>query len=123
MEQRFGLIGVLKILPVANAPKFSVDSRLPAKKFASISAALVPQFVGFSCFSVAVSGREVSRVVGGVDAAEGAWPWQLSLRYLGSHSCGASLVNAHKAACAAHCVGNAVLVLLLRFCCYQNFKL
>jgi len=48
-------------------------------------------------------------VVGGADADEGEWPWQMSLQYLGSHSCGASLVAATKAVTAAHCVGNAIV--------------
>jgi secreted trypsin-like serine protease len=47
-------------------------------------------------------------IVGGSESSEGAWPWQLSLRYLGSHSCGASLVGARLAVCAAHCVGAIV---------------
>lgn len=57
---------------------------------------------------VAVLGRQPDNfVIGGSDAAEGAWPWQLSLRGVGgSHSCGASLIGAQKAVCAAHCVGN-----------------
>ena len=32
-----------------------------------------------------------SRIVGGTTAAQGSWSWQLSLRYSGGHSCGASL--------------------------------
>jgi len=47
-------------------------------------------------------------VVGGSDAAEGRWPWQLSHRNAGSHSCGSSLIRSTWSVSAAHCVGGAV---------------
>jgi len=46
-------------------------------------------------------------IIGGSDAAAGAWPWQLSQQRLGaawSHSCGASLLSSTKALSAAFCV-------------------
>jgi len=46
-------------------------------------------------------------VVGGSDAAPGEFPWQLSQTRGGSHSCGASLLNANFALSAAHCVDGA----------------
>jgi len=48
-----------------------------------------------------------SQIIGGTNAAVGAWPWQLSQQRLGtswSHSCGASLLSARYALSAAHCV-------------------
>jgi len=52
-----------------------------------------------------------SQIIGGSNAAVGAWPWQLSQqRGSGtswSHSCGASLLSGRYALSAAHCVDGA----------------
>ncbi|XP_065162218.1 transmembrane protease serine 9-like [Atheta coriaria] len=47
------------------------------------------------------------RIVGGDDAAENQFPYQVSLRYYGSHSCGGSLLDETTILCAAHCVDGA----------------
>lgn len=44
-----------------------------------------------------------SRIVGGTDATEGAWPWQISLQQDGSHICGGSLISNQLVLCATHC--------------------
>uniref|UniRef100_A0A673N960 Transmembrane protease serine 13-like n=1 Tax=Sinocyclocheilus rhinocerous TaxID=307959 RepID=A0A673N960_9TELE len=44
-----------------------------------------------------------SRIIGGNAAADGQWPWQASLHFQGSHSCGGTLVAPDFIITAAHC--------------------
>jgi len=45
-----------------------------------------------------------SKVVNGVDAKHGAWPWQVLIRFLDDPHCGGSIISPFWIVTAAHCV-------------------
>ncbi|KAM4717151.1 serine protease 27-like [Anableps anableps] len=59
------------------------------------------------CGTAPLNSRADTRIVGGQDAAAGAWPWQARLRTNTNGLCGGSLINNQWVLSAAHCFGRA----------------
>uniref|UniRef100_A0A4W2DEK0 tryptase n=1 Tax=Bos indicus x Bos taurus TaxID=30522 RepID=A0A4W2DEK0_BOBOX len=53
--------------------------------------------------------KVMGRIYGGRDVEAGQWPWQASLRFQGSHICGAVLINSSWLLSTAHCFLNIQL--------------
>ncbi|KAK2879843.1 transmembrane protease serine 2 isoform X1 [Channa argus] len=49
------------------------------------------------------SAAPTTRIVGGTEAVNGAWPWQVSLQVMGNHICGGSIISPYWILSAAHC--------------------
>ncbi|XP_052596767.1 transmembrane protease serine 7 isoform X2 [Peromyscus californicus insignis] len=49
------------------------------------------------------SSSSLHRIIGGSDSQEGTWPWQVSLHFVGSAYCGASVISREWLLSAAHC--------------------
>ncbi|XP_003506706.1 serine protease 42 [Cricetulus griseus] len=49
-------------------------------------------------------GRPLMKIIGGVEAQEGKWPWQVSVRVRHMHICGGTLISAQWVLTAAHCI-------------------
>jgi len=68
-----------------------------------------------NCGQPAISPVVGEKIVGGQEAVVGSWPWQISLRYGGSHICGASIIATNYVVTAAHCTyGSAMASFSLR---------
>uniref|UniRef100_A0A8C2HYF1 Transmembrane serine protease 5 n=1 Tax=Cyprinus carpio TaxID=7962 RepID=A0A8C2HYF1_CYPCA len=58
------------------------------------------------CFVECGTRAKLHRIVGGVEATLGRWPWQVSLYYSNRHICGGSIITNQWIVTAAHCVHN-----------------
>lgn len=71
-------------------------------KVAVISSCPGQQTVSLQCINCGLPLYN-SKIIGGDVSSQGQWPWQASLHFRGSHSCGASLVAKDFLVTAAHC--------------------
>ncbi|XP_026081965.1 LOW QUALITY PROTEIN: transmembrane protease serine 5-like [Carassius auratus] len=61
--------------------------------------------IALKCFECGTRAK-LPRIVGGVEATLGRWPWQVSLYYSNRHICGGSIITNQWIVTAAHCVHN-----------------
>ena len=61
-------------------------------------------YKGSGCGTRQPEDKSIQRIVGGEDAARGAWPWYAQLYFDGTFSCGGTLVENKYIVTAAHCV-------------------
>uniref|UniRef100_A0A3B5KLE7 Transmembrane serine protease 5 n=1 Tax=Takifugu rubripes TaxID=31033 RepID=A0A3B5KLE7_TAKRU len=61
--------------------------------------------IALQCFECGTRAK-LPRIIGGVEATLGRWPWQVSLYYSNRHTCGGSIINSQWVVTAAHCVHN-----------------
>ncbi|XP_039181688.1 serine protease hepsin isoform X3 [Crotalus tigris] len=83
------------------------DSRLPfvrkLREAIGVCDCLTGRFLATLCQDCGRRKLSVDRIVGGQDASLGKWPWQVSLRYDGTHLCGGSIISKEWVVTAAHC--------------------
>uniref|UniRef100_A0A087XHW3 Transmembrane serine protease 5 n=1 Tax=Poecilia formosa TaxID=48698 RepID=A0A087XHW3_POEFO len=61
------------------------------------------KIIALQCFECGTRAK-LPRIIGGVEALLGRWPWQVSLYYSNRHTCGGSIITSQWIVTAAHCV-------------------
>nr|XP_044634039.1 serine protease 38 isoform X3 [Equus asinus] len=68
-----------------------------------------------ACHSYLACGRRhvQGKVIGGMDASERKWPWQVSVHYAAIHICGGSIIDEYWVLTAAHCFNSYMSIEVL----------
>uniref|UniRef100_A0A8C5E4L7 Peptidase S1 domain-containing protein n=1 Tax=Gouania willdenowi TaxID=441366 RepID=A0A8C5E4L7_GOUWI len=72
-------------------------------KYLDLMLFFVPLYMWLNVGSFCGQASLNTRIVGGENAPEGAWPWQASFHFNNNHFCGGSLINSQWVLSAAHC--------------------
>ncbi|CAH2320189.1 transmembrane protease serine 13 [Pelobates cultripes] len=109
--QRYGFLGA----PITQSVKMPdnpsniglVNNGASISIQGSVDRATCPdqQYLSLKCSDC--GNRKMSRIIGGTEASQGKWPWQVSLQLqVGSgfaHVCGGTLISNQWVLCASHC--------------------
>ncbi|XP_018308917.1 chymotrypsin-1-like [Mycetomoellerius zeteki] len=76
----------------------------------------------FAYLAVTAHGFPSTHIVGGKDAPVDKFPYQVSLKKSGRHSCGGSIINQYTILTAAHCIIGYIFYscfIIIHTCTYE----